>query len=188
MPRDATPDRRPVFWLMGCAMAAGALAWLSAQPRAPLTPLREPTAHAPAPAPDRARPLGESIARDPDDVRAQLDLARRLIVTNDLAGASAQTDAVLSRSARHPRALTYRAMIDLARGRGDDAIATLRAVIASAPDLVEAHRILVFAYASRGRRTEAEAAVQELTRRVPEEGVKLARALARSFPESPVAQ
>ena len=57
----------------------------------------------------------------------------------------------------------------------------LCAVVAARPDLVEAHRILVFAYASRGQREKAQAAVDDLLQRCSAEGRKLVEALGRAF-------
>jgi hypothetical protein len=73
-------------------------------------------------------------------------------------------------------------MIDLASGRSDVAVAVLRRVIAGTPDLYEAHRILVLAYAVQGRQPEAQAAVADLSRRNRAEGEKLARSLSRLPP------
>jgi Flp pilus assembly protein TadD len=123
--------------------------------------------------------LRAAVGRNPDDLEARLNLARQLLRNRDLMGVFNETQYVLSRSPGHPRALTYQALVRLAMGQGDVAVAMLRRAVAADPDLLEARRNLVFAYAKLGRLQEAEAAIAETSQRFPAEGARLKQALSK---------
>jgi len=123
-------------------------------------------------------------ARSADELEARLDRARRLVDQRDLAGVWDETRYVLERSPGHPRALAYRALVLLARGQGDAAVAMLRTALEADPDLLEAHQNLAYAYARLGRTKEAEAAIADTSRRSPEEGARLKRALVQFIESS----
>jgi tetratricopeptide (TPR) repeat protein len=130
-------------------------------------------------APDaRAAELRAIVAKNPDDHDARLELARLLLLRRDLMGVWNETQEVLTRQPGHPRALAYQALVRLAMGQGDMAVAMLQQAIAADPELLEARQNLAFVYASLGRAKEADAAVAEVARRAPEEGERLRRALA----------
>ncbi|MGE3629201.1 MAG: tetratricopeptide repeat protein, partial [Sandaracinaceae bacterium] len=60
-----------------------------------------------------ARDLAEeAVGEDPSMIRARLLYARALLVARDIAGARSQLEAVLRRTARHPRATALRDAID----------------------------------------------------------------------------
>ena len=89
-----------------------------------------------------------------------------------------ETQYVLTRQPGHPRALAYQALVRLAMGQGDMAVAMLKQAIAADPELLEARLHLALVYASLGRAKEADAAIAEVARRAPEEAERLRRALA----------
>ena len=156
------PGRRALVRGVGSGVAlmmAAGLAWLAAGPE-----------------PDGGR-LGPAPARSPADLDARLDLARRRLDERDLAGVWNETQHVLGRSPGHPRALAYQALVLLARGRGEAAVAMLNQARDTDPDLLEAHQNLAYAYARLGRVQEAEAAIAETSRRFPAESARLKQAL-----------
>ncbi len=122
--------------------------------------------------------LRAALQKNPDDHDARLELARLLLLQRDLMGVWNETQQVLTRQPGHPRALAYQALVRLAMGQGDMAVAMLQQAIAADPQLLEARQNLAFVYASLGRAKEADAAVAEVVRRAPEEGERLRRALA----------
>jgi tetratricopeptide (TPR) repeat protein len=174
--------RRALFWGLGCAGAVVglvALAWSTAGPRPEGGSVTGSVATKAAREADAEADLRAAVGRDPEDLEARLDLARHLLRKRDLMGVFDETRRVLSRSPGHPRALAYQALVRLARGEGDVAVAMLRQAVAGAPDLLEARQHLVFAYARLGRREEAEAAIAETARRFPGEAERLKQALAQ---------
>jgi tetratricopeptide (TPR) repeat protein len=118
------------------------------------------------------------LEKNPDDHDARLELARLLLLQRDLMGVWNETQQVLTRQPGHPRALAYQALVRLAMGQGDMAVAMLQQAIAADPELLEARQNLAFVYASLGRAKEADAAIAEVARRAPEEAERLRRALA----------
>jgi len=183
--------RRSAFLWVGAMAAAAAaimgLAWRAARPRpegGSVTGSVEGGAQGSAAGQDARSggaeaDLRAAVGRNPDDLEARLDLARQLLRNRDLMGVFNETQYVLSRSPGHPRALTYQALVRLAMGQGDVAVAMLRRAVAADPDLLEAHQNLVFAYANLGRLQEAEAAIAETSQRFPAEGARLKQALSQ---------
>jgi len=132
-----------------------------------------------APADEHTAELRAILARNPEDHDTRLDLARHLLTQRDLMGVWNETQQVLEQKPGHPRALAYQALVRLAMGQGDVAVAMLQQAIAAEPDLLEARQNLAFVYASLGRTKEAAAAVAEVSRRSPEEAERLRQALAQ---------
>jgi Flp pilus assembly protein TadD len=132
-----------------------------------------------APEDTRTTELRQTLAKNPDDLDARLELARQLLGQHDLMGVWNETQYVLERQPGHPRALSYQSLVRLAMGQGDVAVSMLKQAIAADPKLIEAHENLAFVYTSLGRTKEAEAAVAETTRLSPEDGKRLEHALVQ---------
>jgi tetratricopeptide (TPR) repeat protein len=132
-----------------------------------------------APEDARTTELRQTVAKNPDDLDARLELARQLLGQHDLMGVWNETQYVLERQPGHPRALSYQSLVRLAMGQGDVAVSMLKQAIAADPKLIEAHENLAFVYTSLGRTKEAEAAVAETTRLSPEDGERLKHALVQ---------
>ena len=149
------------------------------RPRGGMAPSGAPAEDAEVPADARTLELRASLAKSPDDLDTRLELARHLLMQRDLMGVWNETQYVLERQPRHPRALTYQSLVRLAMGQGDVAVAMLKQAIAAEPDLLEAHQNLAFVYTSLGRPKEAEATVAEIARRSPADAERLRQALAQ---------
>ena len=132
-----------------------------------------------APEDARTTELRQTVAKNPDDLDARLELARQLLGQHDLMGVWNETQYVLERQPGHARALSYQSLVRLAMGQGDVAVSMLKQAIAADPKLIEAHENLAFVYTSLGRTKEAEAAVAETTRLSPEDGERLKHALVQ---------
>jgi cytochrome c-type biogenesis protein CcmH len=119
------------------------------------------------------------VAAHPDDVEARVSLARALLQKNDMMGAFEETRAVLQRSPDEPRALTYQAVVRLAMGQSEMAETMLKRAIAARPDLGDAHVYLMLVYTETGRDADADAALNEAARRVPDHREAFRELLAR---------
>jgi cytochrome c-type biogenesis protein CcmH len=132
--------------------------------------------------------LRATVARNPEDLDARLDLARLHLGRREMMAVWEETQFVLKRSPGHPRALAYQALVRLAMGQADVAESLLTQAIASAPDLIEARLHLALVYADTGRVPEAEKVIAEALRRFPEhkEGLeRVARELRARAADAP---
>lgn len=176
-------------WGLAGALVAG-LVMFGLWPAAPPRPVASPVTKAPpvtaalpdtrsAPAEGRPRlrrgtivPAGEeervrtALARDPTDIDAHLDLARVHLARREMRAVWDETRYVLARSPGEPRALIYQAMVRFAAGETDRAVVMLERVVAAAPELDEARRLLVYVYLRTGR-DDAAAAVAAKAPRAP---------------------
>ena len=140
----------------------------------------------PSPATDAGGEDGEAEAelraaleKNPDDLDARLDLAQLRLRRRDLMAVWNETQYVLTKQPGHPRALAYQALVRLAMGQPDIARRMLKQALAKDPDLFEAYLHLALVETRAGRDEEAQAAIDEASRRFPER----ASALARVLPE-----
>jgi len=137
-------------------------------------------------------PEAAAVARNPDDLDARLDLARRHLESQDLMAVFEETQFVLERVPGHPRALTYQSLVRLAMGQGDMAVQMLEEAIAGDPDLLEPYVHLALVQVKLGREQEADAAIAEAASRHPDEATRLRDLLeelkraGRDDPSSPV--
>jgi tetratricopeptide repeat protein len=100
-----------------------------------------------------------------------------------------QTRAVLEKQPRHPRALSYQALVRLAMGQADTAEKMLRQALEVDPNLLEGYLHLALVHLRQGRLDAADADIQEAARRSPEHAARLRslwaqmKAQAESSPE-----
>jgi len=118
-----------------------------------------------------------AIERNPDDLGSRLDLAQLHLQKRDLMGVWDETQYVLAKQPGHPRALSYQALVRLAMGQPDVAAQMLKEALAQDPDLFEAYLHLALVETRAGRDKEAQAAIDEASRRFPERAEVLARVL-----------
>jgi tetratricopeptide (TPR) repeat protein len=120
-----------------------------------------------------------ALKANPDDLDARLDLAMLHLRKRELMAVWEETQYVLGKQPGHPRALSYQALVRLAMGQGDVAERMLKQALATDPNLFEAYLHLALVETRLGRDQEAQAAIDEASRRFPER----AQALARVLPE-----
>jgi tetratricopeptide (TPR) repeat protein len=123
--------------------------------------------------------LREVLAKNPDDYNARIDLAQLHLGRRDLMAVWNETQYVLQRVPGHPRALAYQALVRLAMGQGDAAVAMLKQAQAAAPQLLEPSLHLALVYARLGRFKEAEVTMADAQRRFPEQAERLGQLLAQ---------
>lgn len=118
------------------------------------------------------------LEKNPDDFDARLDVAQLRLRQRDLMGVWNETQYVLAKQPGHPRALSYQALVRLAMGQPDVAVRTLKEALARDPNLFEAYLHLALVQTRAGHAQEAQAAIDEASRRFPERAEVLARALS----------
>lgn len=118
-----------------------------------------------------------ALEKNPDDLDARLDLAQLRLRRRDLMAVWNETQYVLTKQPGHPRALSYQALVRLAMGQPDIARRMLKQALAQDPDLFEAYLHLALVETRAGRDKEAQAAIDEASRRFPERAEVLARVL-----------
>ncbi|HUO85270.1 MAG TPA: tetratricopeptide repeat protein, partial [Thermoanaerobaculia bacterium] len=114
------------------------------------------------------------VQQNPEDLVARLDLARMMLVSNDLMGVFDQTQFVLDREPDNARALSYQALVRLAMGQPDQATLMLRKAIDIDPNLIDGWLHLAIVYANTGNIEQAEEMMAEAERRFPQERPMLA--------------
>ncbi len=118
-----------------------------------------------------------ALEKNPDDLDARLDLAQLHLRRRDLMAVWNETQYVLGKQPGHPRALSYQALVRLAMGQPDVARKMLKQALAQDPDLFEGYLHLALVETRAGRDKEAQAAIDEASRRFPERADVLARVL-----------
>ena len=132
-----------------------------------------------------------ALERNPDDLHSRLDLAQLKLRNRDLMAVWNETQYVLERQPGHPRALSYQALVRLAMGQPDIALRMLKQALAQDPDLFEGYLHLALVETRLGHDKEAQAAIDEASRRFPERAEVLAgvlpqiRAQAAQQPPAP---
>jgi cytochrome c-type biogenesis protein CcmH len=119
-----------------------------------------------------------ALKANPDDLDARLDLAMLHLRKRELMAVWEETQHVLGKQPGHPRALSYQALVRLAMGQADVAERMLKQALATDPNLFEAYLHLALVETQMGRDKEAQAAIDEASRRFPERAQALARVLS----------
>jgi tetratricopeptide (TPR) repeat protein len=123
----------------------------------------------PAEADPEVKQLQEAVARNPEDLDARLELAQAYLARRELMKVFDETQAILTRSPGHPRALAYQALVRLAMGQAGEAEKMLKQAMTTAPDLLEPRLHLALVYARTGRMEMADAVLDEAKRRFPKD-------------------
>jgi tetratricopeptide (TPR) repeat protein len=126
---------------------------------------------------DEMSQLKAAVAQNPEDVDARLDLAQLHLRQRDLMGVWNETQAVLARQPGHPRALSYQALVRMAMGQPEAAVAMLKQALETDPNLIEGYLHLALVYVRTDRIKEAEAVIQDASKRFPAQAPMLARVM-----------
>jgi len=127
---------------------------------------------------DEMAQLTAAIAQNPDDLELRMTMAQYHLRQRDLMGVWNETQHVLGKQPDHPRALAYQALVRLAMGQPDLATSMLKQAIASDPDLVEGYLHLALVYMRTGQEKEADALMQQASKRFPSQAPMFARVMA----------
>ncbi len=191
------PALRGFLWATGVMLLVGGLAYLVGQQAAPRQEGMSVTGNtpgmSPAGGPEAAGPVDPEVARAkaavdraPQDIDARMNLARVYLGRQDMMGVWNETQFVLARNPRHPRALSYQALVRLAMGQSDMALDMMKKALASAPDFLDGYIHLALIYVRTGKAKDAEAAIAEAARRFPDQRAMLERTLAEIKAQTPV--
>lgn len=178
------PGLRGFVYGVGTAGAVGALVfvvWQQAKPReqgGSLTGNVPAMGRGAAPAADdETAQLQAALAQNPDDVDMRLELAQLHLRQRDLMGVWNETQYVLERHPGQPRALAYQALVRLAMNQPDVAVSMLKQAMATDPNLIEVHLHLALVYMRTGREKDAQAVIDQASKRFPAQAQMLARVM-----------
>lgn len=132
--------------------------------------------------------LRRTVQENPGDVAARLDLAQALLIARDFPGVMEQTRVVLEVRPDEPRALAYQAVVRVAQGERDRALAMAQKAVAGGGDNVETWVYLAIVHAQRGERAAAATVLEQAISRFPNEAPALQSLLAELRGTAPGAQ
>lgn len=135
-----------------------------------------PMAQAQPPSTDPAvMQLEAAVKSNPEDLESRDQLAKAYLDRENLLGVVQQTQYVLKRKPDDARALTYEALVRVAMGQSQEALAMLGRATKADPQLLEAWVGLAWVNTISGKRDEAKAAMDQAVERHPEEKSRLAQ-------------
>jgi Flp pilus assembly protein TadD len=117
--------------------------------------------------------LSAEVARNPGDMDARRQLAKALLDHEDLMGAFEQTKAILAKEPGDATALTYQAIVQMAKGDAVAARQLLADATKSDPKFTDAWITLAWLNMQQGKSDEAAAAIEEAAARHPEDADRL---------------
>jgi len=117
--------------------------------------------------------LEASVKKNPDDLNARIELAKAYLDRENAMGTYEQTQYVLERSPKDPKALTYQAIVRIAMGQADQARQMLETASKEDPKLLDASVALAWAYTVGGRNDDAERVMTAAAKQHPEEKQRL---------------
>jgi len=169
-------------WGAGSVLALVGIAWFVTQQAKPKEemPAQQASAMAPAPSTDSAlQSLEQSVQKSPNDLGLRTDLAKAYLDREDMMKTYEQTQYILERSPKDARALTYQAIVRIAMGQVDSARQMLDAATKSDPELIDAWVALAWADTIQGKDAEAQTAIDEASKRHPDQKERLTTLIAR---------
>ena len=176
--------------IKGFAWGAGSVAvivgifYFVAQSAKPKEPMQ---ASAMAPAASQMQPqadpaiqsLEQAVQKTPEDLGLRTELAKAYLDRENMMGTYEQTQYVLERSPKDPKALTYQSIVRIAMGQVDSARQMLDTATKADPDLLDAWVALAWANTIQSKDAEAQKAIDEGAKRHPDQKERLAQLLTR---------
>ncbi len=191
--RARRPSSRPnssalvgFLWGAGSVAALVGIGYYVTQNAKPKEEAQAPMS-APAAQTDTAvRALETAVQKNPNDLTARDDLAKAYLDRENVKGVVEQTQYVLQRSPEDARALTYEALVRIATGQPEPAVAMLQRATKSDPDLLDAWVGLAWVNAQAGKMPAAQKAIDEAKRRHPDQAQRLDEVLTHMQPATPI--
>jgi tetratricopeptide (TPR) repeat protein len=177
---------RGFAWGAGSVLVLAGIAWWVSQSAKPKEE-GQPSAMAPAAmqqqgqqqADPQLQTLEQAIQKTPNDLALRVDLAKAYLDREDMMHAYEQTQYVLERAPKDPRALTYQSIVRIAMGQVDSARQMLDTATKTDPDLIDAWVALAWADTIQSKDAEAQKAIDEAAKRHPDQKDRLATLLTR---------
>jgi tetratricopeptide (TPR) repeat protein len=174
-------------WGAGSMLVLAGIGWWVSQSAKPREE-GQPSAMAPAAmqqqgqqqpqADPQLQTLEQAIQKTPNDLGLRVDLAKAYLDRQDMTHAYEQTQYVLERQPKDPRALTYQSIVRIAWGQVDSARQMLDTATTADPDLIDAWVALAWADTLQNKDAEAQEAIDEAAKRRPDQKERLATLLA----------
>jgi cytochrome c-type biogenesis protein CcmH/NrfG len=127
----------------------------------------------PQPPDPAVQKLEQEVSADPDNADKRIALARMYLDKENMMGVFEQTKAVLAKNPNEPRAQTYNAIVHMAMGQLDQALAMLDTATKTDPKLADAWVALAWIRVQKGDKTSAKAAIDSAIVNVPAEADRL---------------
>lgn len=131
--------------------------------------------------------LQREVQQNPGNMAARLDLAQALLIGRDFRGVMEQTEAVLKANPDEPRALSYEAVVRVARGENDRALEMAQRAVGLGSDNVETWVYLAIVHAQRGERDAAATVLEQTMRKFPADAPALQSLLMELRGQAPAA-
>lgn len=123
--------------------------------------------------------LEAAVAKSPDDVSLRDDLAKAYLDRDNMMAGFEQTKIVLEKAPNDSRALTYQALVRLAMGQNDVAMAMMQRATQSDPALIDAWIGLAWVQMRTGKEKDAERSIGEAAKRHPQQAARLQEVLVQ---------
>jgi Flp pilus assembly protein TadD len=133
----------------------------------------------PAQADPAVQSLEQAVQKNPNDLGARIDLAKAYLDREDMMRTYEQTQYVLERQPKDPRALTYQSIVRIAMGQVDSARQMLDTATKGDPDLLDAWVALAWADTIQSKDADAQTAIEEAAKRHPDQKERLTTLLTR---------
>lgn len=175
-------------WGAGSVLVLAGIAWFVSQSAKPKDEMPPQQASAMTPAanpqqqqqPDPAlQSLEQSVQKTPNDLGLRTELAKAYLDRENMMATYEQTQYVLERAPKDPRALTYQSIVRIAMGQVDSARQMLDTATKSDPNLIDAWVALAWADTIQGKDAEAQKAIDEAAKRHPDQKERLDTLIAR---------
>lgn len=117
--------------------------------------------------------LEAAVRNDPNNLQLRNDLAQAYLETDNLMAVFEQTNFVLGKSPNDSRALTFQALVRMARGESAEAMQMLERATQSNPKLLDAWVARAWAYVQQNRIEDAEKMIAEAKKVSPGDTARL---------------
>lgn len=114
-----------------------------------------------------------AVQRDPNNSQLRLDLAQAYLEHDNMMGVFEQTRLVLDREPENPRALTFGALVRMAMGETETAVAMLQQATHNDAKSIDSWVALAWVYAQSERMKDAEGAIAAAIKNSPENKARL---------------
>lgn len=182
-PAGMNPTIKGFLWGAGSVAALAGLAWFVMNQSAPRqeggtltgnTPVMQQPQQAAPQQPNRiVAQLEAAVRNDPNNLQLRNDLAQAYLETDNFMAVFEQTKFVLDKSPNDGRALTFQALVRMARGESAEAAQMLERATQSNPKFLEAWVARAWVYVQQNNVGDAEKMIAEAKKVSPADTARL---------------